>query len=381
MMPMLSNYQLQSLLSHWLPPDASAIGSAALASGFSGGMVYRIELQPSEKETSVWALKAGVRTTTRERMIQIAGIVLAASRNCELFAPPLVRRDSDCSLVSEFGFHWELARWVPGQPLTADACDEQIAIGAEAIACVHAAMNPLGQKSLTSGTTPRCISSRVERLCQLTPQIETLSRRSLVPEKLSKMLAAQLTSESEHDPASRFRCRNLAHVLIEATNLLSHCWANRTPPLLARLVQQGQLPHVFPIQWTLRDVHREHVLFNSHGRVNGVIDYDAIDQDSPAADVARWAGDFAKQTEISTALTSDRSVADLLSAAVAGYRRIRPFSDGEYELAKTLIEASSLGGLGNWLVWLILENRQFDASADRIRGRITHLIASICRIC
>jgi Ser/Thr protein kinase RdoA (MazF antagonist) len=344
-------------------------------------MVYRIELESSENEAAAWALKAGAITTPRERMIQVAGIVHAASRNCELLAPPLIRCDSDCSLVSKFGFHWELARWVPGQPLTADACNEEIAVGAEAIARVHAAISSLGQPKLTSGSTPRCISSRVERLRQLTPQIETLARRALTPEKLSPMLAAQLTAESEHDLASQFRCRHLAHSLIEATNLLAECWTKRTPPLLARLVQQGQLPHVFPIQWTLRDVHREHVLFGPLGRVNGVIDYDAIDQDSPAADVARWAGDFAKQTEISTTLTSDRSVADLLSAAVAGYRRIRPFSDDEYELAKTLIEASSLGGLGNWLVWLILENRQFDASADRIRGRITHLIASICRIC
>ncbi len=378
---MLSYHQLHSLLSHWLPLDSSAIVCTAVANGFSGGMVYRIELASAEKQVTTWALKAAAITTPRERMIQIARIVHAASQNCELLAPPLIRRDSDWSLVSEFGFHWELARWISGQPLTSDACDDDIASGAEAIGRVHAAMNPLGQTNLTSGATPRCISSRVDRLQQLTPKIEMLARRSATLEKLSQMLAAQLTAESEHDPASQFRCHHLARSLIEATDLLTHCWAKRTPPLLSRLVQHAQFSHFFPIQWTFRDVHREHVLFGPHGRVNGVIDYDAIDQDNPAADIARWAGDFARKTEISSALTPNRPATDSLSAAVAGYRRIWPFSDREHELAETLLEASSLGGLGNWLVWLILENRQFDASADRIRGRITHLIASICRIC
>ena len=152
-----------------------------------------------------------------------------------------------------------------------------------------------------------------------------------------------------------------------------------SPQLIERLRQHVCDSQHLTSSWVIRDCHREHVLFNDRGLVEGILDYDAIDFDSPAADLARWAGDFDAAQSITRGATSEPG--SPLAAAVAGYRRIRPFSQCECELAQTLIEVNRVGSLANWLVWLIAENRQFAASAQQIQGRISHLIASDCRIC
>ncbi len=409
---MFTPEQRLSVLTHW----SAAIKNSAMDSsittenarltsvrttpiglGFSGGAVYRVDdgddvgsNGPSETRPS-WALKAWPPTTPAQRIMRIASIVRAAAPHCSLLAPPLARDDTDVAPLGAHGSHWELARWIPGSPLPADATADAIAHGGEAIARAHAAMNRDGRSSpppvhAATPPVPRCITDRMTRIHCVTPFIDRITGQLPGPDELSERLAGQLVNERRDEPASVFDCSELARLLIEAAAWLTRAWPVMIPQLVERLRQHGRDRERLASCWVLRDVHREHILFAEDRSVQGILDYDAVDLDSPAADLARWAGDFdAAATPFNQAAGRNQAAGSPeqspLHAAVAGYRRVRSFSQCEWELAQTLIDTNRVGGLANWLAWLIAEDRQFTASAQQIQGRISHLIASNCRIC
>lgn len=379
------------------PARLGRVGTTPIGAGFSGGVIYRVDDgekgAPSDRGQTwpSWALKAWPPATPAARIARIAAIVRAAALHCRLLAPPLTRNDVDVTLVKMHGYHWELARWIPGSPLPVDAPADAIARGGEAIGRAHAAMNrhrrcrPLPGHAATS-PVPRCVTDRMTRIDDVTPWVDRLAKLPPAPDALADQLAGQLVNEHGDDPASLSDCRDLARVLVEAAAWLAHAWPVVVPRLVERLRHHERDHLRLAACWALRDVHREHILFAGDGTVQGILDYDALDLDSPAADLARWAGDFdASSPSVHAAMglnpangSPERSP---LHAAVAGYRRIRSFSQSEWELAQTLVDINRVGGLANWLIWLVVEKRTFTASAQQIQGRVSHLFASNCRIC
>ncbi len=119
-----------------------------------------------------------------------------------------------------------------------------------------------------------------------------------------------------------------------------------------------------PIQWVLRDVHREHVLFQ-HGQVSGLIDFDAARRDTVAVDLARWAGSF-----IDLGLEKTR----IWAAVLSGYQTVRPISACEQQLASAMEEISWYLRLANWVVWVALERRVFPNSAITPETRLCSLL-------
>ncbi|MCM2373310.1 aminoglycoside phosphotransferase/kinase family protein [Aporhodopirellula aestuarii] len=422
---MFSHDDLLSIASQWLKSsDATSVGSSfrvsPVQSGFSGGHVFRIDEVRDVTPPTAWALKAWPPLISSERMARIAERIVQASQNCELLAPPLPRLNSPSTSVEAIGFRWELARWIAGTPLPADAGDEEIASGGRAIGRIHQAFNDNSLEESSprllpsdadnwapaaspTPQIPRCLTDRMDRLVRLSRIVSPLTQTKLSVDSLATSLASRLGGEKLGDPASDFRCRQLAESLGEAAVWLGRCWNVVVPPLIDRLHTHTRDPEPHPTAWVLRDVHREHILFSSaaeHAPANkvtcgkasfgdcalggrqvlGVFDYDAVDVDSPAADLARWAGDFgaidaSDLSEIRVPRSSP------LEATVAGYRSVCPFSERQFDVAKTLMEVNSVGGLANWLVWLVAENRHFPVTASQIQGRIIHLIASVCRIC
>ncbi|MFG0289450.1 MAG: phosphotransferase, partial [Rhodopirellula sp. JB044] len=350
---------------------------------------------------------------------EIARRVVAASLRCDLLTPPLPSNAASgaaeiSTCIESYDHRWELSRWIEGVALPRHAEPELIAKGGEAIAHVHNAFadestTANGDAVLLLGTCdssvldnarlpkphlshprlPRCITDRIQRLQHLSGSIELLSKHECSVERIADRLTRQVVLGSSSDPATSMHHRKLAESLFEASVWLQRNWKTVAPELLGRLKAHAATfqrhPNCYPVSWVLRDVHRDHVLFSppsvdSPSNVRGVLDYDAVDTDSPAADLARWAGDFCPTCADETH-SSSPSHASPLDAAVAGYRNVRPFSKWELELATTLMDVNSVGGLANWTSWLIAENRHFPVSALRIRDRITHLIASVCRIC
>lgn len=432
---MFSPEQRRSVLRHWgttleeRPVSGiSNAGRAPIGSiqtvpigmGLSGGEVFRVERCGSDSGaarqpcSSSWALKVWPPEATSEHVERVAALVRVAAMHCGLLAPPLLRADADTPILRKHERYWELARWIPGAPLPANAAAEAIAQGGDAIARVHAAMNPDSLQisnvcvGLSTSSTPasarvgrplvpRCIVARISRLQSITPLLNRIAGQTRHQDELAVSLAAQftadrvqLTAEQQGRAAFASECNSLAKTLIQAATWLVRQWSVAAPKLVARLRQHARECAELPSQWVLRDVHREHILFTQNALagghvVQGILDYDALEFDSPAVDLARWAGGFNTPPLPGNAFTSEvsrlaeESASSPLHAAVAGYRRLRPFSQCEWELAETLMEVNRVGGIANWLVWLVLENRRFSVSAQQIQGRISHLIATDCR--
>lgn len=395
--PRFSQLQLRSVLSRWPVDSLLGLGSPGerhgclrftpIESGFSGALVFRVAAGDSALPGTCYALKASVESAINDRCIGIAKLVAAAAENCDLLVPPLLSLDGSSRFVHSLGYRWELARWIPGETLHSDAPAEAIMRGGEAIGMVHRALSQSARERRIANKSPgadppRCITDRMERLRHLTPVIDELARRSLSVEQLADQMLSQLSSEQGGDTMSNLRCQELAQSLIAARDLLSQRWQRIVPRLLRELTALGSDQRRWAATWVLRDVHRDHVLFSQTGRreVCGILDYDAVDWDSPAADLARWSGDFWREP---TLCSGEEPLGwhPALEAAVAGYQRVCPFSEYQIELARTLIEVNAMGALANWLAWLIVENRRFRGQASAIRSRIIHLIASVCRIC
>jgi homoserine kinase type II len=113
------------------------------------------------------------------------------------------------------------------------------------------------------------------------------------------------------------------------------------PDLLKRWNTQ-----IWPLQPCLCDVWHDHILFNGD-RVTGVVDYGAMKIDHPAVDVARLLGSFVEDDPAGWA------------TGIAAYRKVRPFTAEEEELARVLDLAGTTVGASVWLRWLYHDGKEF----------------------
>ena len=248
---------------------------------------------------------------------------------------------------------WELAEWMHGAPLGRDASLQQISIGAAAIARFHQAVKTLANQ----WAPPPAVINRLSRLSEL-------------DDLLPQALAAQ-TGPGVSVP--------LRETIAEACSLLYGTW----PQIRDRINKalKPRLNQILPTQYVLRDVHREHVLFDEdlreHGSVSGLIDFDAVRVDTPLTDLSRWGGSF----------TVDRSDSDAVwEAVMAGYWAIcqleQPVERGRtVALIRDLHFSSIWISLANWAVWIRLQSRNFPAGDHAVRTRIDELCRLARRRC
>ena len=380
---MLTVRQIESVLAHWPIAQGTRPIIESVPQGLSGAFVARVKLPPDScalpnskvlldsstplgqrsQPTHRWALKAWPPGTSAGRVATIHEMVRKASQRCSLLCPaePAVEGES---IVVAMGRVWELSPWVHGRPLEAEADCDMIASAGQAIAKTHEAL--AGDQGISTSEPTPSVLRRWNRLGELDRVLPRLLCDAPALDSIFPLLNAQITPPGG---ASQTQLRRLAESLWSAMEVLRQSWGRHVGPIRESLRQFEHQSTVFPIQTVLRDVHREHLLFDPDTQTaSGIIDYDALGQDSPAADLARYAGSF------------DRPTAEVLEALTAGYRLIRPLSKGEIELTRCLIQANAIGGLANWVVWLVLDKRCFACEPFVIQGRISHLIASNCRI-
>lgn len=324
--------------------------------GMSGASVYRCHLSNGQ----TLAAKQWPASTTVTRVGEVHRLMtLARTRGCE-FVPRIwssadgasVNRDAD-------GRCWEVADWLPGEPLLPTAAPVEIALGTVAIARFHLAVQTAGS---VSQPAPAAIA-RLQRLAELDLQIEALRATA---GRAGRFGNSQSRLGGEPDD-------QLAHALAQAVPLLLVEW-----PRVVEQIRVSLTPFVttqIATQCVLRDVHRGHVLIQD-GKMSGLIDYDAVRIDSPATDLARWISDFLIRVDSEPAM-----MARVWHASLAGYRGIRPFSAVEERLAVKILSASVWLSLANWLVWVLLENRRFAAGRIAVASRINELtrLAEILR--
>jgi homoserine kinase type II len=103
----------------------------------------------------------------------------------------------------------------------------------------------------------------------------------------------------------------------------------------------------FSLQPCLRDVWHDHILFTGE-QVTGMIDFGAMDIDTPACDVARLLGGLVGDD------VTQRQI------GLSAYDSVRPLSANELQ-AVTAFDTSIivLGGC-NWIRWIYIESREFE---------------------
>ncbi|MCO8121878.1 phosphotransferase [Stieleria sp. TO1_6] len=304
--------------------------------GNSGAVLFRCQ------GDQAFALRGWPIETAVERVREIHQVISTAARSCTLLPqyaslPP----DGPTYLVDRQGRIWELASWLPGQPFPYDATFEQIADGAAAIATVHRHLQPIGQSQRPAAA----IDQRIRRTRQLSDLLPTLFDINLEG-RLNPLVAGEVSTARE---------------------LLRRNWHTSAQRILETLLPQASRPR--GLHYVLRDIHREHALVVG-GRISGIIDFDALRVDTPAADLSRWATSFSVFSQDS---------ARTIDCVLAGYFGIQPleqkpasaivtdfppadtnvFGPDFRTLVETLATSSLWISLANWVVWLVIESRQF----------------------
>tara|TARA_R110002049_G_scaffold72490_2_gene187244 strand:+ start:290562 stop:291470 length:909 start_codon:yes stop_codon:yes gene_type:complete len=268
---------------------------------------------------------------------------------CE-WVPEIFRLDDSSPLATnqstaENG-SWELSQWMPGQPIDRVVSLGCVERGAAAIAQFHAAALRLGGKS----QPPPAAISRLQRIDEL---------HSMLPHGLAT------------DPSLRLPPR-LAEAVQNAQLILRENWRGAAERISRWMKQCSQRSMI--TQYVLRDVHRDHVLFEAE-QVSGLIDFDAIRIDSPATDLARWAGSLLALDRDGPAVVIGDDDERIWEAVLAGFLHGSPSSHRAHaeewiQVAKHLHAATTWISLANWVVWLLVDRRSFPAGEDRVRQRI-----------
>ena len=101
------------------------------------------------------------------------------------------------------------------------------------------------------------------------------------------------------------------------------------------------------LQPSIRDIWHDHVLFEGDG-VTGLIDFGAMQIESPAIDVARLLGSLVDDDRVHWREGMD------------AYAAIRPMSNDELAAVSAFDVSGVLLAGCNWIRWIYVDRRQFE---------------------
>ena len=133
------------------------------------------------------------------------------------------------------------------------------------------------------------------------------------------------------------------------------------PRAIERLTPLVNVP--LAIQPCLRDIWHDHVLFTGN-EVTGIIDFGAVDIDTPATDIARLLG----------SLVGDDAFG--WRAGLDAYATIRPLAAEEETAVRALDASGTILAGCNWIRWICIDGRQFE-DRSRIRERFERIISRL----
>jgi len=275
-----------------------------------------------------------------KRLRFIHAVLAHTAQNGAVFLPVPIASRNNQTFVDEAGHCWELMPWLPG---TADyernPSVDKLRAALRALAKFHIAAATFGvggQAETRPGSSATAINRHLSRL---------------------------------HD---------LSH---GGVHKLSHAITDATWPDFAPLARQfvAELPRVvryaiaqleplaavtLPLQPCIRDIWHDHVLFAGN-EVTGIIDFGAIDIDTPATDIARLLG----------SLVGDDPAG--WHVGLAAYSDVRPLFATEHEAIKALDSSGPILAGCNWIRWIYVEGRVFKNRGqviDRFRGSLARVL-------
>ncbi|MBX9582538.1 MAG: phosphotransferase, partial [Gemmataceae bacterium] len=228
----------------WVPLGA--------AGGLSGAALWRGD----DADRPLLALKAWPPPTTADRLAAVHALMRRAGHLP--FVPAVLPAAENSTVVEAAGRVWDLCRWMPGSADT-DAAPRlaRAENAAAALAAVHRAW---------ASPTPRhapcpAVRRRLDALAEFRRYRHVLERSTVLGDAVRR--AADVVARL--GPAAEVALRP---------------WADRSVPVRPCLV----------------DARRDHVLFTGDA-VTGLVDYGAVQDDHPAADLARLLGELAGEDD------------------------------------------------------------------------------------
>lgn len=334
---MLDNrYDLSTILAFYpVGPKPGAVAVHLKEGGFSGSLVWRLSSDQGVFCLRRWS--AEYTDAGRLRWIHrvLAGVFEAGFRRV---AVPLTAADGEI-VVRHGGHLWQLEPWLPGE--AADAGQ----FGAVSVSRLEAALKALAEYHRTVAET----GNR-----QPDGPAPGIVKRGA---KISELMGGGL-KRLKNGVATE---RNLWPELADRAPAVFQMFARLAPEVAVRLGKASK--QVVAIRPAIRDIHREHVLFEGD-QVSGIVDFGAMQFDHFAADIARLLGSLAGEDQL------------LWKRGLEAYEKQYPLTDDERRLVSTYNESEHLLAGINWLGWVFVDGRQF-ANRAEVLARFDEIVARL----
>jgi homoserine kinase type II len=276
----------------------AALGSGG---GLSGAALWRGD----DAGHPLLALKAWPPGTTADRLAAVHALMRRAGHLP--FVPAVLSTADSSSVVVAAGRVWDLCRWMPGAADTDPSPDPaRVANAAAALAAVH-----------------RAWASAVPRLAPCPAVLRRLD--ALAEFRRYRHVLGRSTAAG---PEAVRRAADAVARLGPAAEAALRPWAGRP----------------VPVQPCLVDVRRDHVLFAGVA-VTGLVDYGAVQDDHPAADLARLLGELAGEND------------HLFAAGLAAHAAAGGPAEPAPGFARLLDRAGVVAALAAWLVRPLADDR------------------------
>ena len=294
------------------------------AGGFSGAEIWRVNA-PLRGDL---CLKRWPRQfQDQERLEWIHKVLIFARANgCPELVQP-IQSSTGATFVYAHETYWDLSPWAQGESLTPESINaDQINSAVETLARFHQAT---ARYFFNFARSPKMASVR-EQLLNVQNTIDVIKPHV---SEFSWLKTDQWMNFATHAPAIAM---DVARFLLTHTATM------------------------FPVQPIISDIRSEHLFFTGD-KVSAIIDFGAMKIDSVACDLSRLFG----------SLFADDP--NRFQAALKNYSSHRQLSASEYDVVLPLSHAGVILGLTNWLIWLLVEKRQFDEPAHA-HARVQHLL-------
>lgn len=310
--------EIASILAEY-PPECrpSVVEFLGNAGGLSGARFWRFVAPRGTLVLRCWPIEH----PTPERLQFIHDVLRHATARGITFLPVPLATTHGSTFVSHSGHLWDLTPWLPG---TADydrsPRPEKLRAAMESLARFHVAVAdfPIAASQRLAGAPP-AIDTRFARLHEL-------QSGSII--KLAN--AVNDTTWPDLAPLARQIVAQLPRVV---------------PIAIARLAPLADTP--LPLQVCMRDIWHDHVLFTGDA-VTGLIDFGALDVDTPTTDVARLLG----------SLVGDDATSRQIG--LEAFSAFRPLSEVESQAVRAIDAAGTILAAANWIRWVYIERRRFD---------------------
>lgn len=334
------------------------------AGGYSGALFWKVRGAKGEFCLRRWTPQC----PTLEQLQFIHAVLWYANQEGFRKTPQPVETLEYLSYVADERYFWQLEPWMRGaSDFHHQPSPERIAAAMMALAEFHQSVRhfPLSQSaggsSLLASHEKALLewnSGRFEQLRQAMEWQKTKKRRMTAAFSEPKVLFISDLSDSNGSGVGRIGnvativfptslaeespLPTLASRILDSVEAIHHS-------LLIQLVRCGN--YSVPLQPCIRDIHAEHVFFVQN-QVTGFIDFEAMQADNVAVDVARLLGSLTTCDPLGWVL------------GLAAYESVRPLSEEEREMVYLCRKSHLAVTALRWLDYIFTQKNSVKCSAN-----------------